>query len=132
MSIPNFSIILLLVLATGCKLTEKSVTGKWISGSDTLFVEKDHSFLLTNRHYNYLAKDSVRVPVISIASSTGKWRLSRRTLYLDFNADKKEIFGNCDILWNWRKFFSRYKLIRPSVCYEPSNRFVVYKKINVR
>ncbi len=118
-----------MTLFASCKLTEKSVTGKWLSGSDTLFINQDHTFLFADRKDSYVTKDSEQVVDTSFVYSTGNWTISNRTLYLTVNEDKQKVFGNCDQLWNWAKFFSKYKLIRPSYCYEPSNRFVAFNKI---
>jgi len=110
-------------------LTEQSVTGKWLSGSDTLFINQDHTFLFADRKDYYSTKDSTTIFDTSFTYSSGQWKVSKRTLYLTFKEDKKAVFGNCDELWNWRKFFSRYKLIRPAYCFDPSNKFVEFEKI---
>ena len=125
----NLCFLALLTFSTGCKLTEKSVVGKWTSGSDTLFVNHDHSFRLSdNRNYN-TTKDYLTSLDRTFVYVSGNWTLTRRTLFLRFNQDKKDVFGNCDQLWNWTRFLSKYKLVRPSLCYEASNRFVTFKKI---
>lgn len=125
----NICLILLLLFLTSCKLTEKSVTGQWSSGNDTLFVKQDNTFLLADRKDYYVKKDSVEVLDTSFVYSSGKWTVSKRTLFLVFNEDKKNVFGNCGQLWNWTRFFSKYKLIRPRHCYEPFNEFVTFIKI---
>jgi len=127
----KFCPIAIFILSTGCRLTEKSVTGIWLSGHDTLFVNQDYTFRLTARKDSYVKKDSTMVFDTSIVYSTGKWSVSKKTLNLTFKGDKKEFFGNCDALWlwGWRSFFKRNTLIRPRYCYEPSNRFTWFTKL---
>lgn len=124
-----FLALLILVLLVGCKLTEQSVIGKWLSGSDTLVIRKNHSFLFADRKNYYVKSADTSFFDTSFIYSSGQWTLSERTLFMTFNENKKEVFGNCGQLWNWRKFFSRQKLIRPTNCFEPSNQFVIFKKL---
>jgi len=126
---PNLYFFALLTFLTSCKLTEKSVVGQWTSGLDTLFINQDHSFLFADKKNYYVPKDNSKVFDTTFVYSTGTWTVRNRTLFLAFRQDKKDGFGNCDQLWNWTKFFSKYKLIRPMHCYEPSNRFVTFNKI---
>ncbi|OJY96994.1 MAG: hypothetical protein BGP13_25300 [Sphingobacteriales bacterium 40-81] len=131
-----------------CKLTEKSVIGKWVSHSDTLSVNQDHSFVFVSKIGSYdtasLKYDTVsdkmgnktiyvtskyKNPDISFNYYTGRWKVSRKRLNLNFDQDKKIAFGNCNGLSNRTIFFSKYKLIRPMYCNVPSNRFVIFEKI---
>ena len=129
MNLRNLCAILFpFLLFTKCKLTEQSVTGKWLSGNDTLFVNQNHTFIFADRKDYYLLTDSVEKLDTSFVYSTGTWTVTRKTLYLAFDQDKKVVFGNCDQLWNWKRFFSNYKLIRPKYCYEKSNRFISFTK----
>lgn len=131
-TIEKIALILIfsLLSLSSCKLTENSVTGKWISNdADTLFIYQDHTFVFADKKNYYVTIDSVQVFDTSFVYSSGKWAVSKKTLYLDFDQDKKIVFGNCNELWNWTKFFSKYRLIRPSYCFEPSNRFVTFIKV---
>ena len=124
-----FNILILLAFLTSCKLTEQSVTGQWLSGSDTLFIYRNHSFLFADKKNHNVTKDNLTAFDTSSIYVTGTWTISMHTLFLDFKQDKKDVFGNCGQLWNWTRFFSRYKLIRSEFCFETSNRFVTFKKI---
>ena len=123
--IRSLCVILFSILFTNCQLSEKSVTGKWVSFSDTLFVNQNHSFVYvskissydrTNLKYDTLLdkKGNMTIYVSSKSQDldtsfnyyTGKWTVSNRALHLSFDQDKKVAFGNCDQLWNWRTFFS--------------------------
>ena len=124
-------IIFLLILFTSCKLTEKSLSGKWVSNySDTLSINNDHTFLLTHKAGYYLKKDGTPLYDTSIVFYSGNWTISNKSLKLDFKQDRgKEMFGSCGGLEKRSKWFAKYTLHRFKTCKSPTFDFVTFSQI---
>lgn len=127
-----YTVLLVFPVFLNCTLTEKSVTGQWLSNKDTLFLNSDYTFTLADRRDSYTTIDSMQSLDTGFVHSSGRWTVSKKTLFLHFVQDKKIVFGNCDQLWNWIRFLSKRKLVRPAHCYEPTNRFVLFRKIKTQ
>ncbi len=100
----------LILFLSSCKLTDESLTGKWVSNWDTLIVNQNHHFYLTKGY------------------KEGNWSVSKRSLILNFT-DGNNGFGNCGGLQKIGFFSSRKKLVRFSSCTSPSHHFISYKKV---
>jgi hypothetical protein len=123
-----FYIVLFLISFTSCKLTEKSVLGKWVSNySDTLSLNNDHSFSLIQK--TGMKKDGTPLYDSSVVFYSGNWAISNKYLKMDFKQGSgKEIFGDCDGLEKRSKWFSNYSLQRSKTCKSPTFDFVTFSK----
>jgi hypothetical protein len=111
---------LLIIGMMGCKLTEKNVTGTWVSNfSDTLHVYTDHSFLAVPRHSS---RDS---------GISGEWVISPASLslYETGTNQKQRAAVFCGGLSKMGGYYSRTRLVNPWVCNTPSHRFISFRKL---
>ena len=123
-------IIFLLILFTSCKLTEKSIPGKWVSNySDTLSINNDHTFLLVHKTGYHLKNDGTPMYDTSIALYSGTWTISNKFLKMNFTEGSgKEMFGGCEGLKKRTKWFSKYTLLRFKTCRSPTFDFVTFSQ----
>lgn len=126
-----FYIVLLMVLFTSCKLTEKSVPGKWVSNySDTLSINNDHTFSLAHKTGYHIKKDGTPMYDTTVVFYSGNWAISNKYLKMDFKQGSgKEMFGSCGGLEKRSKCFSNYSLQRFNTCMSPTFDFVIFSKI---
>lgn len=136
------------IFGWGCRLTEKSVSGKWISIDDTLIINSNHSLIYKQVLRIYPAGSESNDTIIdkkgnriikvrynsqafdSIKFFSGTWSISKRFIKLNFDDGQAKIFfGDCSGLGKRRRSFSRYKLIRPMYCRKPTHHFVVFSKL---
>jgi hypothetical protein len=113
----NFKLIgicILVACLSACRISQKSVTGEWISNYDTLVFDNTKRFVLSGRQKQY----------------EGTWNVNGRSVYMNFKDEAGlAFFGGSDGLTHRRISFTRYKLYRPYHCAFASNRFVVFKKV---
>ena len=124
-------IICLLTLFTSCKLTENSVSGRWVSNnSDTLSINKNFTFLLEKKQGYHVKQNGSPLYDTSFIFLEGNWSISNKFLKLTFNnIGGEEKFGGCRGLYKGNKWFSKFELYRFLTCKSPTHYFVVFSKI---
>ena len=112
------SLVSIVIMFSNCRATKREVFGTWSTAFETISFKKDDAFYC---QYSYGDRH---------VEATGKWYISKGTVYLNFNDAQGQLFGDCNSAQVYNNLIFGMRMIRNRDCTgDPRTKPIFYGKV---